>query len=65
MDNMDIYTAIKCPCCGHDTYDSFWICPECGWEYDGTVLDESYSSANGCTLQEYKKDVYACKKQNK
>lgn len=47
------YTIVKCPICGEPTLDRFWICDNCGWEFDGAVFPEHYSSANKCTVQEY------------
>lgn len=46
------FQIVKCPVCGSDTLDNFYICPHCGWEYDGTRGGE-YSSANKCTADEY------------
>lgn len=54
MDNMDIYKEVVCPICGHKTYNNFWICDHCNWEYDGTT--EGYSAANDAYLEEYKDD---------
>ena len=47
------YTIVKCPICGEPTLDRFWICDTCGWEFDGAILPDHYSSANGCTVSEY------------
>ena len=47
------YTIVKCPICGEPTLDRFWICDNCGWEFDGAVFPEHYSSANKCTVLEY------------
>ena len=35
--------------------DNHYICPTCGWEYDGTVVDSDYSSANSMSIKEYRK----------
>ena len=55
------YTIVKCPICGEPTLDSFWICDNCNWEFDGAVLPEQYSSANHCTVAEYRKRYRANK----
>lgn len=47
------YTIVKCPICGQPTLDMFWICDRCGWEFDGAVFPDQYSSANGCTVRDY------------
>ena len=39
----DFATRIKCPICRNETFDSWTICPHCGWEYDHT---DGYSDAN-------------------
>lgn len=50
----------KCPVCGRRSlqYRHYYdICPECGWEDDGVFSFlgvEDYSSANGCSLTEYR-----------
>lgn len=48
------FSIVTCPICGNETLDSHYICPHCNWEYDGTVEDDEYSSANGDTVKEYK-----------
>ena len=48
------FKTVICPICGNQTLDSHYICSHCKWEYDGTVNDNDYSSANGCTVGEYK-----------
>ena len=53
------YTIVKCPVCGEPTLDSFWICDNCNWEFDGAVLPEHYSSANHCTVAEYRRKYQA------
>ena len=42
---------IVCPVCGNETFDDYFICPTCSWEYDGSL---NYSTTNKCTLKEYK-----------
>ncbi len=49
----DVYTVVTCPVCGKKTLDYYYVCEECGWEYDGRSDDE-YSSANKTTLKEYR-----------
>ena len=46
---------MKCPVCGNKTYDNYYICPHCGWEYDGLPEDQ-YSAANGAALKEYREN---------
>lgn len=58
------YTIVKCPICGEPTLDSFWICNNCNWEFDGAVLPEQYSSANHCTVAEYRKRYQANKNED-
>lgn len=48
------FTIVKCPVCGEPTLDRFWVCDNCGWEFDGAVFPDQYSSANGCTVEEYR-----------
>ena len=47
------HTVILCPVCNGKTLDNHWICPHCGWEYDGFPEDH-YSAANGATLVKYR-----------
>ena len=47
------YTPLPCPVCGVQTLSNHWICPSCGWEYDG-LSEDHYSAANGTTLREYR-----------
>lgn len=46
-------TIVKCPICGEPTLDRFWVCDNCGWEFDGAMFPDQYSSANGCTVGDY------------
>ena len=50
------YKVVDCPVCNHQTLDNHYICPNCGWEYDG-ITDESILSPanNNVTIYEYKK----------
>lgn len=47
------YTVVTCPVCGKETLDNHYICPTCGWEYDGSSGNE-YSPANGTSVEVYK-----------
>lgn len=48
------FQIVKCPICGNDTLDNFFVCPHCGWEYDGKIHDNDYSSINKMTIEEYR-----------
>lgn len=50
------FKIIKCPVCGKETLDDYFICPYCGWEYDGTTEEDVYSSCNQATVAEYRKN---------
>lgn len=52
------YHIVTCPICKKETLDFYWICQHCGWEYDGTLLYEGYSSANKMTVGEYLDQYY-------
>jgi len=54
-----IYSEVTCPVCGRLTLDSYWICENCDWEYDGTHDENEYSDANKGTIREYKEKLYA------
>ena len=48
----------KCRCCEFKTikeHNKYYICALCGWEDDGTVKDDQYSSPNHMTLGQGKK----------
>ena len=32
-----LYSIVRCPVCGEETMDFFWVCENCYWEYDGTT----------------------------
>ena len=49
------YKIVNCPVCGKETLDDYFICPNCGWEYDGTVEENEYSSCNKATIAGYRK----------
>ena len=58
-----IYSVVKCPCCGEDTLDMNYICPNCKWEYDGIPSEDMKSYCNGGkTLKEYRESFYKSKK---
>lgn len=48
------YKVVKCPVCGEETLDNHFICPNCDWEYDGIENENTWSSANGYPIQEYR-----------
>ena len=48
------YEVVRCPICKCETLDSYWICEECGWEYDGCKKGEEYSTVNNATVKEYR-----------
>lgn len=48
------FKIVKCPVCGRETLDNYWICQNCGWEYDGTTEENEYSSCNEATLAQYR-----------
>ena len=50
------YKIVNCPVCGKETLDDYFICPTCGWEYDGTVEENEYSSCNKATIADYRKE---------
>ena len=50
------YKIVNCPVCGKETLDDYFICPTCGWEYDGVTDDNEYSDCNGATPAEYRKN---------
>ena len=49
------FKIVKCPVCGKETLDNYFICPTCGWEYDGTKEGNTYSSCNKATIADYRK----------
>lgn len=51
------YRITICPVCGNETFDDYSICPHCGWEQDGTVDADMYSSANKSSINDYKKNL--------
>ena len=50
------FKIVNCPVCGKETLDSYGICRNCGWEYDGTIEENTYSSCNKATVAEYRKN---------
>lgn len=46
---------VNCPVCGKETLDDYFICPNCGWEYDGTIEENEFSSCNKATIVDYRK----------
>ena len=51
------FHIVKCPVCGKDTLDNYWVCDHCGWEYDNTTNETMYSDANNTTIKEYRETV--------
>lgn len=51
------YSVITCPVCGKETLNNHYICPYCGWEYDGITDKDTYSPANTATIREYKESL--------
>lgn len=49
------FQIVKCPVCRRETLDDYFICPNCGWEYDGTTDENEYSSCNKATIVDYRK----------
>ena len=58
------YRIVICPVCGKETLDSYWICQHCGWEYDGTMEERTYSSCNKSTIAEYRVPLLGGQKMN-
>lgn len=48
------FKIVTCPICGNETLDSYWICDNCDWEYDGTINPNDYSECNHSTINNYK-----------
>ena len=49
------YKLISCPVCKNETFDDYFICPHCGWEYDGIEDLNIPSSVNRCeTINQYR-----------
>ena len=51
------YSVITCPVCGKETLNNHYICPHCGWEYDGITDKDTYSPANTTTIRAYKESL--------
>lgn len=50
------FHVINCPVCNHKTLDNYWICNECGWEFDNILLEDIYSPANDSNIKEYREN---------
>jgi hypothetical protein len=50
------FKIVTCPVCGKETLDDYFICPNCGWEYDGITDENAYSSCYKATVAEYRKN---------
>ena len=48
------FQIVNCPVCGAQTLDNHWICPHCGWEYDGPIGENEYSSCNQATVAKHR-----------
>ena len=49
------FNVVICPVCGKETLDNHFICPHCGWEYDGIEDLNIPSSVNRCeTINQYR-----------
>lgn len=53
------FNIVKCPVCGQDTLDNHYVCDNCGWEYDNIYDEDNYSSANSCSIQEYRNKYFS------
>ena len=51
------YKIVKCPVCGKETLDDYFICPNCGWEYDGITEEDAYSSSNKATISAHRQNL--------
>lgn len=50
------FKLVKCPVCKTLTFDSYWICPRCGFEHDDNcVRFPSMDTSNGKSLNDYKR----------
>ena len=52
-----IFNEVICPVCKQPTLDSYWICENCFWEYDGTYSEDEYSDANKSSIRQYKQEM--------
>ena len=50
------FQIVNCPVCGKETLNDYFICPNCGWEYDSTTEEGVYSSCNEATVADYRKN---------
>lgn len=51
------YKKITCPVCLNETFDDYFICPHCGWEYDNIIDENMYSTTNKSTIKDFKKNL--------
>lgn len=51
------YKQITCPVCSNETFDDYFICPHCGWEYDNITDVNVYSTTNKSTIKNFKKTL--------
>ncbi len=48
------FQITNCPICGNETLSDHFICPNCGWEYDDTTEENTYSACNRSTPAAYR-----------
>lgn len=51
------YKIITCPVCSNETFDDYFICPHCEWEYDNIVDENIYSTTNKSTIKDFRKNL--------
>lgn len=51
------FKIVTCPVCGKETLDDYFICPNCGWEYDGITAEDVYSSSNKATISAHRQNL--------
>lgn len=51
------YKYTICPVCGCLTLNGYYVCDICGWEYDGTVMENEKSIFNNnLSVKKYRKN---------
>ena len=59
------FSIVKCPICGEETLDNYFICQNCGWEYDDDAKDDkSYSHCNHSTVKDYREKFFLEREKN-
>ena len=46
---------VLCPVCGCVTFDDYYVCNICNWEFEFLDLDKNYSPANLASAKNYRK----------